>query len=474
MAENADPPHSYTLAYRKYHQHHHQLAHGAAMHPSLVQHEHQHSLAGAQQPTAGTTHGSKMTKEHETEHRPGFHGSGMKCPVAVVEPASQGPTRDQVCDYWATGNSCTLQEETCPFVHSHDINNGQGSSSSDQEPATQWSFPMKDKVCYYWDKHRSCNIPEAECLYARSREGMTGQGLLSSHEEPAMPNGTDWDATTDAPWSHEQTGSESSNRDSLSGNAVPHEIPPVAQWGSQWGSPKECPGKALFPSEVDYSPAAPNMPHQSHYIRSGPGMHFTTAKKGVPGAAVNSSPESTKHLVHSAPGWNDWIQPGEAGTTSLNNRPIHPSVPAWPEAAVLTPATTPCQDNAASARGDNTAKKLEDSVSPSAVGAPLSGSSSKEILHEVVRLAVIREKVTQSYKPALTAVIKKNLEDVNELVATSAVIIKDDILLVLEDLCDMSRDSKMSWEESFQVDQLMRTTLRRLMRENCVNEENLD
>lgn len=272
----------------------------------------------------------------------------------------------------------------------------------------------------------------------------------------------------DAPWSHEQTGSESSYRESLSGNAVPHEIPHVSQWGSQWGSPNECPRKAQFPSEMDHPSAAPNIPRQSHYIRSGPGMHVTPAKKGVAGAAVNSSPYPTT-------GWDDWIQPGEAGATSLNNRAtIHPSVPAWQpsaEAAVLTPATTPRQDNGASARGDNTAKKLEDSAPPLAFGAPLPGSISKDILHDVVRLALIRQKVSQSYKPALTAVIKKNLETANELVVTSAVMIKDDILLVLENLCDISG---MSWEESFQVDELMATTLRRLMRENCVNEENLD
>ncbi|KAL9016672.1 MAG: hypothetical protein Q9185_005999 [Variospora sp. 1 TL-2023] len=435
------------------------------MHPSLVQHEHHHSSVGAQQPTAGTTHESNMTKEHETEHRPAFHGSGMKCPAAAVaEPVSQGPMKDKVCYHWATGNSCTLQQEPCPFVHSHDAKHCHGTSSSDQESATQWSLPVKDKVCYYWDKHRSCNIPEAECMYAHSREGITGR---SFH---VVPNGTDWDAMADAPWSHERTGSESSYRESLSGNAVPHEIPHVSQWGSQWRTPSDCPREAQFPSEMDYTSAAPNIPHQSHYMRSGPGMHVTPANKNVAKAAVNSSPYPTT-------GWNDWIQPGEAGATSLNNSTIHPSVPAWQpsaEAAVLTPATTPCQGNAASARGDNIAKKLEDSTSPSAVGAPMSGSISKDILNEVLRLSLIRQKVNQSYKPALTAVIQEKLKKVNELVGSSAVMVNDDILLILENLCDMSIDSGLCWGEPFQIDQLMGTTLHRLMRENCVTEENLD
>ncbi|KAI4120465.1 MAG: hypothetical protein LQ341_007541 [Variospora aurantia] len=221
---------------------------------------------------------------------------------------------------------------------------------------------------------------------------------------------------------------------------------------------------------MDYSSAAPNISHQGHHMRSGPGMHATPAKKNVAGAAVNSSPYPTT-------GWNDWIQPGEAGATSLNNRTIHPSVPAWPpsaEAAVLTPATTPCQDNAASARGDNAAKKLEDSASPAAVGAPLSGSISKDILDEVVRLALIRQKVSQPRTLALTAVIQEKLKKVDDLVGSSAVMANDDILLVLENLCEMNEDGSKYWTELFQLDQLIDTTVHRLLRENHVDEAILD
>ncbi|KAL9057751.1 MAG: hypothetical protein Q9206_002209 [Seirophora lacunosa] len=289
------------------------------------------------------------------------------------------------------------------------------------EPPTPRS--TKNEDCGYRTHDQSCMLPEWESRPPLYWEDASGQGLSSRHKEQLTSPYKDVDIISD----------------------------------ERWG----------LPHEIVYAH------HKPLYMGRPPGQQFIPLVKCVPEGSAHRGPYTNNHFVPPAqlPGCNCPPPAGETAATSSISESRYPSASAfqpWPGVPAFTPASTPCQNKAASTSDDDTAKKPADSASPES--RPV-GLITQDILHHVKRLALIRKKAGKDCEPALTAVMKARIEKAKEVIRRSAMVTNDEILGILEGLMDMREEGELFRLELRLIDQVIKTSLRRLMQLNGVSED---